>query len=141
MRRTLPIEAAAIVLLMLFSGALTRRPLGMRPGLSAVVPTPSTPAATLTSVPRVVVRTTQPPVVSEDAPVSDCPDSYIPEHIWYGKDQALWEWDRYWSGPTCVLKCVSRQCNQPGGLSGSRCGIVYMNSWGEDRPPWCILRR
>ena len=78
--------------------------------------------------------------IPEDAPVSDCPDGYTPEHIWYEKDQSLWEWGRFWSGPTCVLKCVSWQCNQSSGLGGSReCSRIYMNSWGEDRPPWCTL--
>jgi hypothetical protein len=104
----------------------------------------STP--TPTSVPRVVVqavpqvRATQPPVVLEDAPLSDCPAGYKPEHIWYEKYDEQWWGDRFWSGPTCILKCVSLTCNQAGSMGGaSNCHVAYVNSWGKSRPPWCNL--
>ncbi len=71
------------------------------------------------------------------APLSDCPAGFEPEHVWFEQDG------------TCLLDCVNKTYadiligvgfDRHGWLDIPRSRMqVYVDSQGESRPPWCIL--
>jgi len=123
----------------------------LTPTIMPLLPTPTpedsplpTPVSPLPTATVVLVRPSPPvrslAVLPEDAPMSDCPVGFKPEHVWYSIYVAKWEGDRYWEGETCLLKCVSFECDKVSGLGREHpCTDVYLNSFGEDRPPWCVI--
>lgn len=71
------------------------------------------------------------------APLSDCPPGFEPEHVWFEQNG------------TCLLDCVNKTyVDRVGGVGYDRRKLldlprhkcqVYVDSEGESRPPWCIL--
>lgn len=71
------------------------------------------------------------------APLSDCPPGFEPEHVWFQQ------------GNTCLLECVNKTYadimmpegfDRHGWLDVPRSKMrVWVDSGGESRPPWCIL--